>query len=1105
MKHVPDDITFLSPTAPWKCMYNEVNNLQIYSVDKYDLYCDFIFPYFQHLEPDVQMSHLTFIKTNIFPMCKHSLSSMGDVKNDYQRTYLFVSTLQKLPCICDDKGTLRCIDTFYDCNDMIFNAFCSESDFLPTHFRKEEWRDFLKYFGLNTVPGVDEFVKYCNTLQKLDSISKIKHASSVLLTALLCTSTDSSNKYKDLQSEASSKKVLDIPIAVVEEIPELSCIKAQKMGELLVGDGESTIFLTSLPNSSTVDNRYLLWTISPLINLPAGANYQRIKDCGIVQSPSVESVITNLNALASTTFTNFSRFEKQDTSSMNDNSFVLPKVIVSMLKYIQTQLNEEQCHIDDCKRLALAQTKFLPVRLSITSGNEYVLVKPTQVLHAKPANLLDAISSQVQSSHVAQFYPFLHPLIEEAHGVNDFLSSIGVQNSINFSHVQLVLQLAKNKYQDNVVDINMKHVVVKAIDELIRLLLNKQNEGKDDGDDVAQYLEPLYYLLNQEDRLVECSKLIVFDVVGLPQFLPPNGYYYLNPLKDEKQIRSNSLSNLLPKELGLKSLKTMLEYDIIDRTPAQEVFPSVAIIGAILLSEEFKLGIELLAKCNSIDGTVPTSVTNTLETFQCNVTIQYMNNFNVKANLKIEGRIIQLDNVFKDWWFLLKKSIDQRWTLCFKNTSTAYPHVVFLNLAKQLCSRLKLKSIDCFLKDNDGSLDLVGFVSLMLQSQSVSKVIDVIYKNIPNHYMDDLQLSLKFSTSEDPKLGETIAECWHHRLDQNVLNLFQPEEWVGFETQEGLIIYAQIMYEIKQVSPERVSNVQEMMQQKFLIGLGNDTQVEAHILELYKFIPSDTVIPDTMDTGASIDVNVKEIKAAVQAALALPSEQQLKAFKRLYLTYHPEKNADNPHATVEFQSLMEEIERATKNISEDSTDGNQAPISEPNISSCFNQWNQTASTHKKYKSSTRKSKAPLVPTHHKDLNKAYVWIKQAEYDNTALYVLKNASRYGNEVSAAICFMSHQLAEKSLKAGMYFKCGLGPESLQKHNLVTLACALVQVSCPIKVADATLLERFYLDARFPNRYNPCVVPGEQFDSHTAQQAFDSATRLYETMQQIVWENA
>ena len=390
-------------------------------------------------------------------------------------------------------------------------------------------------------------------------------------------------------------------------------------------------------------------------------------------------------------------------------------------------------------------------------------------------------------------------------------------------------------------------------------------------------------------------------------------------------------------------------------------------------------------------------------------------------------------------------------------------------------------------------------MSLLLQSQSVSKVVEVIRENIPAHYMDDLELSPKITVNTDPILGDTIAECWHHRLDQNVLNLFRPEEWVGYE-QGGRIIYAQIVHEVEQVTAVSILNkVLKLMQQKFLIEIGNDTQIEAHVLELYKFIQNDATASDISYTD--IDVHVDRIKAAVMAALALPTEQQIKALKRLYLTYHPDKNVENPNATAEFQHLMEEIEQATKETSIDTTDGKQASSGQSNISRCFTQWNQTASSHKKYKSSAKKSKSFSVPTPCKDLNKAFVWIKQAEYDYTALCVLKTTSWSGSNVSAATCFMCHEVAEKSLKAGMYAKCGLGQESLNKHNLYTLANALAQMGCPNQVNDACFLERFYLDTRFPNRYDPCVVPGDQFDSTTTQQAFEAATRTFEVLQQVV----
>ena len=1104
IKHISSDVIFLDSSAPWACIEHEIiKNLRIKQINRYDIYCDFIFPNFHFLDEDVQKDHLSFIKREIYPNCEHTLLHSNEYSK-VQRVNSFISAFRKLKCICDGFGKLRSIESFNNHNDMLFQTFCGESHFLPDSFREEQWYEFLVYFGLKTVPTIDEFIAYCKWLPNMGNTDTIKDASSVLLSALFFSPKTGENKCEKLQS---SKCICDIPIAVVVEMPDLNSIMAQKMGEHIVKCSDSTVYLTRLSGSSTVDNKHLLWTIRPLIVLPCDPDHQRMEHFGIVWSPSVNDVVVNLTSLSCTAFASYSRFERHDAGYLADKSSLLPIVVVSMLKYIQKKLNEPRSYTEDsfeyiCKKHNLSNTKFLPVKLQ-TNSKEYALVKPTQVLYTAP-QFMEPLSSQ--TSPITLFYPYLHPLIEEAYGVFDVLSHIGVQISITFSHVQLVLQLAKSKCQDNEVDINTKHVILKAVDELIKLLQNNNDKRN-----ITQCLKPLY-LLSQGNTLIECSRLIVFDIVGLHQFSLPSSYAYLNPLKDDKKVRSRLLLELLPKDLGLKSLKSMLEYDVIDSTQAEEVFPNVSIIGDILLSKEFRLGIELLGRCCSNDDSVHTSVTNVLKNFQCNITIQHLNTLKVKPKIKIDNKTVPLDNTISHWRFFLQKYADQKWMLSLKNTVDDYPSSTYSNLAKQLCSRLKLNLISCFeVSSDDDLLDLIEFVSLMLKCQSISKVSEVIRKNIPSYFTSDIDLPCQFNDSIDPKLGDTIAEYWHFRLDQNILNLFWPE--VGYETESGDIVYAQILHEIVQDSSVQVvNNEQKMMQRKFLIEIGKDEPIEVDVLELYKFIQNDgandqgntsadMVVYDGPEIQTQQEIDFEAIRAAVKAAMALPDEKRQKAIKRLYLKHHPDKNS-NPNATAEFQFLKKEIDKATKEAYTENTDGKQAYSSpHPNWGSCYSQWNQTASSHSKFKSAGGQSSAWNIPNPHKDLREAKVWIKQAYYDYTAQCVLKTASETDDEVSAATCFMCHEVAEKSLKAGMYAKCGISPGSLSKHNVIILARALVQLQCPIDVIDAHSLERFYLDSRFPNVYSPSAAPGDKFDSHTAQQAFEAATRIFEVMKQVI----
>ena len=474
-----------------------------------------------------------------------------------------------------------------------------------------------------------------------------------------------------------------------------------------------------------------------------------------------------------------------------------------------------------------------------------------------------------------------------------------------------------------------------------------------------------------------------------------------------------------------------------------------------------------------------------------------------------------------------------------ENTNDHYPNTVFVKLAKQLSSNLRLKSTKCFeVTDDDELPELTGFVSEILQCNSVSKVSDVMKTHLPG-----VEFDTDTSVNTDPVLGDFISEQFHHTLDQDLFNFFYPEEWVGYENDHGIIVYAQILDEVDQYEN---MNLQLMMTRKYLIAVGkNKTNIEVSALQLYKFIynqlieqtsssTSDDVVfydcPSTSGQSTQLSLtkiiqarkpikkkaaDKKAIREAVKVAWTLPEQERNKAIKRLYLQYHPDKNPDNPNSTVEFQYLQQEIERMERGISEDEADGKGMPSNHFQASNSgwhgrFNTWNQTASSHKRFRSRDGEASAEgrmpgawNIPRPQANLDEAKRWIGQAEYDFSALSVLTNAAKTKNKVAAAAYFMCHEVAEKSLKAGMYAKRGVGEVSLNNHNLVFLARALVQLDCPVSIQDAQFLEQFYLGTRFPNRYSPPTIPGEKFLYDTAKQGFEAATRIYEAMKQLIDE--
>ena len=250
--------------------------------------------------------------------------------------------MRSLKCIPDLTGMLRTIESFYDHTEKIFQTFCDESDFLPDKFRDSKWHSFFKYFGLKTVPTCEEFVMFCKHLPSLGNVSDITTGSEVLLSIVFDVSDSGVNKYKYIHSPQCLQEVSKIHIAIVQTMSELNCIKEQKMGEINVS---SSITLTKPCGSSQVSNAYLVWTILPLIKLPLiklprnetshECLHERLKYQGIVLSPSVKDVISNLRNLSTSIFANYDRFEK---SSVASNSSLLPTIEVKMMEYLQMEL-----------------------------------------------------------------------------------------------------------------------------------------------------------------------------------------------------------------------------------------------------------------------------------------------------------------------------------------------------------------------------------------------------------------------------------------------------------------------------------------------------------------------------------------------------------------------------------------------------------------------------------------------------------------------------------------------------------------------------------------------------------------------------------------------
>ena len=1104
INHIPKSVIFLDPSASWIALLSQAECLKINKISLYEVYCSYIFPYFGKMNSAKRIEHIKFISKNVYADCKYESEvteyGLANSKNHFQAIQ-FIKDFKALPCI-GDSPPLRCISSFYDHTQEIFNVFCDSQCFLPIELQNDGIQESLRFFGLKKSPTTDEFLNYCRHVSKLRKVSSVKHASEILLNVLFFQNKE---EYQHLYDRYTLQEVSNIPFAVIENFPELNAIKTQYLGNFSITDESETVNLTKLSGSCVATYKHCVWTCRPLVKLPTKNSddiiTERMKALGITIVPSTDDIIKNLANLTDTEFADFARFHKQLSHQSATISCDLPEIVIDMLECISK--NIKQIKHDNREfyyaqlQLQLKDIHFLPVKLKVQG---YALVKPTQVLLMEPSLL-------------TPYYPFLHPLINEAQSIYRFLSHIGVKMSLDFSHMQLLFELAKNQCKDTTVNFNVKRAVSKATVELTLLLRNV--EGKKNNK--AIHLHPLY-LLNDQDILTECTKLVVFNVSG-DRLVLPSKFTYLNMLRDmpvAKHWNPEELLHLLPQNVGLKSLRSILQCEMVESVSVLTAHSCVTNIEQILHSNLFKTAIEKLACCCIHEPNPPEQVTEILINFQNKLQVKYLSEVLIQPKLNINNDLIPLQNTICQEFFL--QYYNNKYILSLKNSPESYPTRVFRKLSKQLCLILQLKATNCFeAHEDDEAPELTSFVCDILSCGSVFKVADVIRECLPG--CDSIEQDM---IATNPVLGEIIPDCWHHRLDQNIFNYFLPEEWVGYENEDGKIVYAQILH-CTDSEPSNEENKHQFLQQTYTITIGVNEPIEVTVIKLYKFInelkePLEDLKLDVYETSATDHEEIiyqatdkKTIRDAVKAAWSLPEELRRKAIKRLFLQYHPDKNPGNPHATANFQMLQREIERMENGISEEEFDATQSFRSSEFENSrwggCFNQWSRTASSHCRYRRRDRgtsmggMSGGWNIPTPNKDHDQAKIWIKQAEYDYAALSTLNISSQHDNKTCAATCFMSHEVAEKALKAGMYEKCGMGDATLKRHSLVLPACALLQVGCLINIKDVILLENFYAHPRFPNCYSSPTVPGEMYESGEARAAFLAATRIYEAMKQLI----
>jgi len=135
-----------------------------------------------------------------------------------------------------------------------------------------------------------------------------------------------------------------------------------------------------------------------------------------------------------------------------------------------------------------------------------------------------------------------------------------------------------------------------------------------------------------------------------------------------------------------------------------------------------------------------------------------------------------------------------------------------------------------------------------------------------------------------PSVGgsQVILDGWHHRLDQSMFSMFLPEEWIGYDTENGNIVYAQLLHRINtKVSMEE--DTEQSLNRKYLITTGNEPIV-ATALKFYKLMFESVPQLESHKLGNSkatgqvehfLQESVRRpVQDAVTTAWSLPDDQK---------------------------------------------------------------------------------------------------------------------------------------------------------------------------------------------------------------------------------------
>ena len=1102
-------VVFLHRYGNWKKLC-DIETLGGKDLTERDLYIKFIFPAFNKLTSNERLEHLEHIKETMFSDIQYESQLKKNARSAPAR--IFLNALKKLPCLEAKNGDLRPIREFSDHNMEIFTIFSNYFLFVPKVYQEDYWLDFLVALDLQVTISIHQFKSFANLIAT-GQHNNVSNASSVLVSYLFSESAKEWHSKMHYLSDIANIAFVKVDSLICFEWIKKPCQAPLYLQELNLG-------LTKLNQSVVCDSASLIWTVKPVVTLPmpsymyfhSSEQYLRLlESLNVTLKPNIEDVFQNLINVSQTGLAKFELFHKYNsayTVKKETGRVCIEVIIKQCFDYLfQCEADEQLKNLQTVPCIPVSAIKTMN---PLTVIHQPVLVKPLQVVRYIPDDC----------SHL---FPYLH-IVPNFFVRYHNLKALGVFNNITVKTIQYLLQTIYEHFSNRKLDPNCATTVREAVIKMHHLLLNMKCSIED--------ISPLYYP-NSKGCLVESTGLVfvdsaryrtdkydfsgllysLFQLPHLARMTSSSGRSTLEGIHD------NDICLQLPKEVRPYGLSLICREELLNSTVAREnksplylhfiklksIAPTLQeLLPKILLAYFKHQAVELDESAKHFTATLVESFITRVKV----ITIK-----DLKSKVLVNDKSVATIKV--KYLFQKNDQNDEYDNTLYVDTWTnPSSYTVRKEMAHTLCvevARLHDVKLTSYLKFTDPICEC-------LAAQSIGDLMPTLERL----QIDTTGIDIHTVESTAAVVGGKIPDNLIDLLEYDINHIFHPEEWVGYENEDGDFIYAVVLYTVPKITFNP-------FERKYVITIDveeGDTK-EVSTLDLYKLMrvssgsleeeeeSQELVLSDASSATAQVrrvtdSFSLLELKRAIIRDLKLiwalnDEDERRKAVKRLYLQYHPDKNNPNEVLLYEeaFKFLKQQIDRLETGEPLEEPDA-QSSSSVESTSQSYSYWSQQFDEWEEdIKKRRQRSKNAKERSHRMeyegirhditqpqaDSDEARYWLKQAESDYNAMLILNTYE----EVQCQILFLAHEACEKALKAGKYKLVGLNPASLKTHELAIHAFAIAGVKdgdWAVLPSLVSSMEQYYVKTRYPNQHHPSVAPADIYSHYTKRDEIENA---------------